>query len=211
MWAAPQSFVEDEALPYRCTRCDAGRLSLEWSTLELINSVTGVTDSVSSRSLKPGEADRFSCLLRCANPDCEDVVRCEGDVGWDETVRWDEDEGDWDVSISPLYKPKVMESQGVSLHLTPNDAAGTPLDEPGEVTVDLQLEPTDSLILSHLRRRPTERLITSDIANQLRLKEKSIGKNLAKLVRAGLIDNVRRFGYRITSFGERISSEIDGS
>lgn len=210
LWAAPQSFVEDRSLPYRCLACDAGRMMLVRGRLEVFRLAEAGTADPQSKGLEPGEAGRFSCLFMCANPTCEDIVRCEGDVGWNEDVRWDEDTEDWDVSITPFYTPDLMESEGGSLQLTPVDAADSSAGEPDGVSVNLQLDPTDSLILSHLRTRPTQRLITSDIARQLHLKEKSIGKNLAKLGLAGLIDNAKRYGYRITPLGERFSSETDG-
>ena len=211
LWAAPQSFVEDQSLPYRCLACDAGRMMLVRGRLEVFSLTEAGAADRHSKGLEPGEAGRFSCLFMCANPACEDIVRCEGDVDWNEDVRWDEDAGDWDVSITPFYTPDLMESEGGSLQLNPVDAVDSTADEPDGVSVNLQLEPTDLIILSHLRKRPTERSITSEIARQLHLKEKSIGKNLAKLGRAGLIDNAPRFGYRITPLGERISSETDGS
>lgn len=59
------------------------------------------------------------------------------------------------------------------------------------------LDPTDGLILRFLGEQPEQRFVTGVIADALDLNPKSIGKNLSKLCRLSLINNVRRKGYNV--------------
>lgn len=63
------------------------------------------------------------------------------------------------------------------------------------------LDPTDQAILELLRKSPDTRLTTPEISKGLR--GRSVSKSLAKLVRLGYIDNVRRRGYMLLPRGAR--------
>ena len=68
-----------------------------------------------------------------------------------------------------------------------------------------QLDPTDRRILRYLRKMPT-RVKTPEIAKALNLNAKSIGKNLARLVKwqPPLLESIKRVGYVVTKDGRSI-------
>lgn len=65
---------------------------------------------------------------------------------------------------------------------------------------EVRFDPTDLAILKHLKKQ-TQRLNTLQIATQAKLNSNSIGDNLSKLRRLGLIENPGRQGYLITQKG----------
>lgn len=69
-----------------------------------------------------------------------------------------------------------------------------------------KLDPTDQQILKVLRQAE-KRLLTGEIAEKLgRRMNKSIGKNLSKLVKLELIHNIPRTGYQITPRGQAVKT-----
>jgi hypothetical protein len=71
----------------------------------------------------------------------------------------------------------------------------------------LRLDDTDKDIL-RLMLRDGERLLTWQIVERLDRSKGSLSKNLARLVRLGLIHNLKRKGYLLTDEGERVATEL---
>ena len=74
----------------------------------------------------------------------------------------------------------------------------------GSLLIGIQLDPTDELILRRLHAAGGQAHVTSAIARALQLNSKTIGKNLARLSKLGLLANSRRGsarGYRLTLRG----------
>lgn len=72
----------------------------------------------------------------------------------------------------------------------------------------LRLNPSEQEILKLLLQKGGKRRLTAEIAGFLFREPKSIGKNLSRLVRDGLVDNVRRHGYLLTEKGEKVAHTI---
>ena len=72
----------------------------------------------------------------------------------------------------------------------------------------IHLDPTDEAILSFLLDKGG-RLTTGKIAAALNLKEKSIGKNLVRLRKAGFIETKSRKGFALTKPGESRAREFE--
>ena len=72
----------------------------------------------------------------------------------------------------------------------------------------LRLDPSDKEILRLLLQSRGKRRLTAEIAGSLSRGTKAIGKNLSRLVRDGLLNNVRRHGYLLTEKGEKVAHAI---
>ncbi|MFO1077987.1 MAG: hypothetical protein U1E73_09735 [Planctomycetota bacterium] len=154
--------------------------------------------------------DRFCCLLRCGNPQCEDIVACVGEMHQEEDWR----SGDW--NLVTVFQPTLLKSLGGGrVAEKPGQQVDVPgvgpsTDDPGAfapVMVPVKLDPTDETILKLLAETPRVRVLTSQVAQRLRREPKSIGKNLSKLCLARLIQNTPRRGYLITEMGSERASK----
>lgn len=72
----------------------------------------------------------------------------------------------------------------------------------------LRLDPSDKEILNHLLKQKGKRRLTSEIAASMHRGDKAVAKNLSKLVRDGLLENLRRQGYQLTAKGEQVALTI---
>ncbi len=94
-----------------------------------------------------------------------------------------------------------QEKDALLLGLGPHDGEIGGFDA-GSAETALDLDPTDKKILRHLQKA-SGRLLTPVIATALSLNVKSIGNNLARMRRLGLIENRPRRGYVVTPLGRK--------
>ncbi len=98
--------------PYRCPACDGGVLLLMRDTLHF-------GETTESRMLDEGVGPeigvgrwRFSCLFKCCDADCSEVVACVGTMSWARDPRLPRDEASaraWTPGMGPV--PDLDEQQ----------------------------------------------------------------------------------------------------
>ncbi len=220
-------FPSGPPFPGRCPSCDAGGLRLEEGTLRYALDAES-RDADKTGVLEPWEGNGgFSCLLRCCNPLCEELVVCGGtsiSAGDGPVASFGPNGLEIADDVWSRHFPKVIRVLGVArdpsrIPLLPalteptegNSLGSATLDKAGSngrgASMPLVLDPTDKLVLQLLAVNKGERLDTPSIADRLDLNVKSIGKNLAKLGKAGLIENKPRLGYAITESGSKLASQ----
>lgn len=177
-------FYLRQPVSYDCPRCLVGRLCLVEGTF-VAHPTPTTRDAEEAGFLEPWEGqDRFTCLLECSSPTCQEILACAGSMV---------QEQDWSAG----HPDARSRCHPTLLH--PLNAARD--SQPGETTwLRLSLDVTDETILRLLANEEA-RLTTRVIAERLHRDAKSIGKNLSKLRKSGLVENRPRHGYRITDRG----------
>lgn len=100
-----EPFYGHRAPPYRCPACDGGVLLLMRDTLHFGQTAESrALDEAVGPEIGAGQW-RFSCLFKCCDADCAEVVACVGTMSWARDPRVPRDEAGsiaWTLGAGPV-------------------------------------------------------------------------------------------------------------